>query len=78
MHYSVVYYIPLVSCLTLGKVDVGAPVLGPVLRLEVLHEPAHRLLARRDQVDGLHGRKGLAVLVDRLHDCEWRERERDA
>ena len=54
--------------LTFCEVDMGGPVLRPVGRLEVPDESLHAVLGGRDEVDCLHGRQRLAVLVDRLHD----------
>lgn len=53
---------------TFCEVDVSGPVLGPILRLEIHHESLDALLARGDQVDGLHGRERLPTFLDRLHD----------
>ena len=54
--------------LTFCEVDMRGPVLRPVGRLEVPDESLDAVLGGRDEVDGLHGRQRLAVLVDRLHD----------
>ena len=51
------------------------PVLRPVLRLEVPDETLDAALGGRNEVDGLHGRQRLAVLVDRLHDGDTLRRE---
>ena len=70
------HHVRLISdSLTFREVYMRRPVLRAVLGLEVPDEPLDALLRGRDEVDGLHGRQRLAVLVDRLHDGDALRRE---
>lgn len=51
---------------TFSEVDMGCLVHRPVGVFKVADQSAHRLLARSDQVDGLHRGQRLTVLVDVL------------
>ena len=53
---------------TFGKVDVSGAILSAMLRGEIVQERLHALLARRDQVDRLHGLQRLPHLLDGLDD----------